>query len=130
MPVTQELIENGRILLVVFTDSWTADQMLSHYPQAQQYYDAAKHPIHLLIDVSGARLSIPGALRAREAPALRHPMGGDVVVVGAQSVVRAIGETVFRVARFRRVTFFDTHEEGLAFLRARLAEESMQTHQS
>lgn len=124
MPVAQELIENGRILLVTFTDPWAAREMLQLFPESRKYYDAAERPLHLLIDVSGARLSMPGALRAREAPALKHPMGGEVAVVGAQSVVRLIGEAVFKLARFERVYFFETYEEGLAFLRERIAEES------
>lgn len=69
MPVAQELIENGRILLVTFTDPWAAKEMLQLFPESRKYYDAAERPLHLLIDVSGARLSMPGALRAREAPA-------------------------------------------------------------
>jgi hypothetical protein len=123
MPVTQELIENGRILLVTFSDPWTAQEMLSLFPESRRFYDAAERPIHMLIDVRQARVSTPSALRAREAPALKHPMGGDVAVVGAASIIRTFGEMTFRLARFDRVAFFDTYEEGLAFLKARIAEE-------
>jgi hypothetical protein len=123
MPVTQVLIENGRILLVTFSDPWTAKEMLSLFPEARRLYDAAERPIHMLIDVRQARASTPSALRAREAPALRHPMGGDVAVVGAAPIIRAFGEMTFRLARFDRVAFFDAYEESLAFLRARIAGE-------
>ena len=123
MPVTQELIENGRILLVTFSDPWTAKEMVGLFPESRRFYDAAERPIHMLIDVRQARVSTPSALRAREAPALKHPMGGDVAVVGAAPIIRAFGEMTFRLARFDRVAFFETYEEGLAFLKARIAEE-------
>jgi hypothetical protein len=125
MPVTQELIENGRILLVTFSDPWTAQEMVSLFPEARRFYDAAARPIHILIDTRRSKISAPNALRAREAPPLKHPMSGKAAVVGVNAITRAVGEMAFKLARFDRVAFFDTYEEGLAFLRACIAEEEL-----
>jgi hypothetical protein len=125
MPVTQELIENGRILLVTFSDPWTAQEMVSLFPETRRFYDAAKRPIHMLIDTRQARAWTPHALRAREAPSLRHPMSGNAAVIGVDTVARAVGEMAFKLARFDRAAFFDTYEEGLAFLKARIADEEL-----
>jgi len=123
MPVTQELIENGRILLVTFSDPWTAQEMVSLFPETRRFYDAATQPIHILIDARRSKMPAPNTLRAREAPALKHPMSGSAAVVGVNAIARAVGEMAFKLARFDRAAFFDTYEEGLAFLRARIAEE-------
>ncbi|PJF34893.1 MAG: hypothetical protein CUN49_13325 [Candidatus Thermofonsia Clade 1 bacterium] len=124
MPVTLELIENGRVLSVTFIDPWAMSDVLSLFPELERIYNAAERPIHALIDARQSKLPSSGALRARESPAFKHPMSGHMAVVGAASVVRAVAETVFRLARFQRVTFFDTYEEGLAFLRTLLAQEA------
>jgi hypothetical protein len=124
MPVTQKLIENGRILLVTFVDPWTTEELLQLFPEGNKYYAAAEQPIHALLDVSRIKSIAPGALRAREAP-FKHPMSGYVAIVGANTVARTLGETIFKLARFQRFSFFNTYEEGLAFLRARIAEESL-----
>ncbi len=122
MPVTQELIENGRILQVVFTDPWTERDMTGLFPQAQQYYDNARQKIHMLIEMR-SRHATQGALRARYAPGLSHPNSGSIAVVGANSIARTLGEAVFRLAHFGRAKFFDTREEALSYLRQLLAEE-------
>ncbi len=69
MPVTQELIENGRILLVTFSDPWTAQEMVSLFPEARRFYDAAERPIHILIDTRRSKTPAPNALRARSTSA-------------------------------------------------------------
>ncbi|MCS6872347.1 MAG: hypothetical protein RML95_03295 [Anaerolineae bacterium] len=124
MPVTQELIENGRILQATFVDPWTIDEVFSLYPEQECIYNSASQPIHILIDVRQATRATYHAVRASDAPVLRHPMCGNIAIVGATFLVRIVCEAIFKVARFNRVVFFDTYEEGLAFLRARIAQES------
>lgn len=124
MPVTQELIENGRILLITFIDPWTAEELLRLFPEGKRYYAAAQQPLHTLIDASRIKSIALGALRARAAP-FTHSMSGHVAIVGANAVARTVGETIFKLAHFKRFAFFDTYEEGLAFLQARIAEESL-----
>jgi hypothetical protein len=121
MPVTQTLEEDGRILRVIFVDPWSAEEMLKEFEDTKHYLDKATRPIHLLADMRGANRTTPGALRAREAPVLHHPMGGQVAVFGMNAVGRTLAETVFRLIRFRRARFFDSEAEALAYLRGLIA---------
>ncbi len=121
MPITQVLEENGRILRVIFVDPWSAEEMLKEFEDTKHYLDKATRPIHLLADMRGANRTTPGALRAREAPMLHHPMGGQVAVFGMNAVGRTLAETVFRLTRFRRARFFDSEAEALAYLRGLIA---------
>ena len=121
MPIKQVLEENGRILRVTFTDPWSVEEMLKEFETAQHYLDKATQPIHVLVDMTEATRATPGALRARESPALRHPMGGQVAVFGMNSLGRTLAETVFRLVRFRRARFFDSEAEALAHLRGLIA---------
>src|SRR5439155_7135382 len=122
MPVKQELIENGRILQVTFTDPWTVNEMTALFPQAQQYYDNAHQKIHMLIDMQ-SRYGTQGALRARQAPGLFHRNSGQIAVAGANALARSLGEAVFRLARFSRARFFDSEADALAYLRQVIAGE-------
>lgn len=121
MPITQVLEENGRILRVIFVDPWSAEEMLKEFEDTKHYLDKATRPIHLLADMRGANRTTPGAMRAREAPMLHHPMGGQVAVFGMNPVGRTLAETVFRLIRFRRARFFDSEAEALAYLRGLIA---------
>ncbi|MCE7948411.1 MAG: hypothetical protein DYG88_13390 [Chloroflexi bacterium CFX4] len=121
MPIVQVLEENGRILRVTFTDPWSAEEMLKEFESTKHYLEEATRPIHLLADMRAAKRTTPGALRAREAPMLHHPMGGQVAVFGMNAVGRTLAETVFRLIRFRRARFFDSEAEALAYLRGLIA---------
>jgi hypothetical protein len=124
MPVNLEMLDDNRIMCVTFVSPWRAAEMLAQFAASKQLYDAATKKIHLLIDMRQNRDLTEGALRARYAPALTHPMSGDIVVVGANTLIRAAGEAVFRIARFKRVAFVDDADEGLRLLRQRIAEEA------
>ncbi len=124
MPVTQVLEENGRILRVTFTDPWSADEMVAAFEESNRYLDAATKPIHVLVDATQAIRTTPGALRAREAPVLRHPMGGELAVFGMNLAGRILAETALRLARFKRAQFFETEAEARAHLNKLIAEEA------
>ncbi|MCS6871452.1 MAG: STAS/SEC14 domain-containing protein [Anaerolineae bacterium] len=124
MPVTLTLEADGRILRVVYADPWSIEEMLAAFEDTGRYLDAATKPIHLLVDVTRVVRPTLGALRAREAPILHHPMGGDIAVFGANSLARAIAETVMRLARFKRAHFFASEAEALAYLNNLIAQET------
>jgi hypothetical protein len=124
MPVKQELIENGRILQVTFTDPWTVGEMTTLFPQAKEYYDKAPQKIHMLVDMQ-SRYGSQGALRARQAPGLFHRNSGQIAVAGANALARSLGEAVFRVARFNRARFFDSQADALTYLRQVIASEAV-----
>lgn len=124
MPIVQTLEADGRILRVVFSDPWTLEEMLAAFEESRPYLDAASKPIHLLADMRGAVRTTHGALRAREAPILRHPMGGEIAVFGVNLAGRILAETVLKLARFKRAQFFETEEEARAYLNKLIAEEA------
>lgn len=68
----------------------------------------------MLVDMSQAVRTTHGALRAREAPILRHPMGGEIAVFGVNLSARILAETVLRLARFERAHFFETEAKARA----------------
>ncbi|PJF41265.1 MAG: hypothetical protein CUN50_06195 [Candidatus Thermofonsia Clade 1 bacterium] len=124
MSVTQVLEADGRILRVTFADPWVVDEMLAAFEETERYLNAATKPIHLLVDMTRAVRTTHGALRAREAPVLRHPMGGEIAVFGINLAGRIIAETVLRLARFQRAHFFETEAEACAYLNKLIAEEA------
>lgn len=124
MPVTQVLESEGRILRVAFIDPWVVEEMLAAFEDTERYLDAATKPIHLLVDMTQAVRTTHGALRAREAPNLRHPMGGEIAVFGVNLAARILAETVLRLARFKRAHFFETEAEARAYLNKLIAEET------
>ncbi len=126
MPIRQVLEEDGRIVRVTFTDPWSAEEMLKEFESTKHYRDKATRPIHLLADMTTANRTTPGALRAREAPVLHHPMGGQVAVFGMNPVGRTLAETVFRLIRFRRACFFNSEAEALAYLRELIAADQVE----
>jgi len=102
MPITQTLEAHGRILRIVLADPWTVEEMLAAFKETEHYLDAAAKPIHLLVDMKSTVRTAPGAIRAREAPVLRHPMSGEIAIFGANLAGRILAEAVLKLARFQR----------------------------
>ena len=124
MPVYQSLEENGRILRVQFVDPWRSEEMIAHFPESKRIYDSASEPVHLLIDMTRNRNGSHNALRAREAPAVNHPMAGEIVVYGASPFIKTLGAVVFRLARVENAKFFNTEAEALAYLRQKIRQDA------
>ncbi|MCE7948410.1 MAG: hypothetical protein DYG88_13385 [Chloroflexi bacterium CFX4] len=122
MPVFQSLEENGRILRVQFVDPWRSEEMVAQFPEAKRIYDSATETVHLLIDMTRNRNGSPNALRAREAPAVNHPMAGEIAVYGASPFIKTLGAVVFRLARIENAKFFNTEAEALAYLRQKIGQ--------
>jgi hypothetical protein len=116
MPVRVELIENGCILHYVFADPWTLNDMQEVNRRAREYYDAADHTIHVLLDVRKVRALPSGFMRARHNPDVTHPNAGHIAVVGASMLVKTIGDLVARLANFERVTFFEDEQDAWDYL--------------
>ncbi|MFN7210689.1 MAG: hypothetical protein ACK4P1_09910 [Aggregatilineales bacterium] len=124
MTITVALELNGRILRVTFVDPWNVDEMMEAFAESERHLDAATQTLHMLVDMSQAVRTTHGALRAREAPILRHPMGGEIAVFGVNLSGRILAETVLRLARFKRAHFFETEAEARAHLNKLIAEET------
>jgi hypothetical protein len=63
-------------------------------------------------------------MRAREAPVLRHPMGGEIAVFGVNLAGRILAETVLKLARFQRAHFFQSESEAQAYLNKLITQEA------
>ena len=124
MPISVELVENGRILHYIFVDPWTLNDMQEVNRKASEYYDAAGHTIHVLLDVGKVRTLPSGFMRARHNPDVTHPNAGQIAVVGASMLVKTIGDLITRLAQFERVTFFEDEQEAWAYLHSILTDSS------
>ena len=59
----------------------------------------------------------------RKHPSFSHPNSGYSIFCHATLLARRVTETALRLARFNRMKFFDTEEEGMAFLHELMAQE-------
>ncbi|MCS6871451.1 MAG: hypothetical protein NZ571_08330 [Anaerolineae bacterium] len=124
MPVTQVLEADGRILRLTLADPWSVEEMIAAFKESERYLNAATKPIHLLADLTRTARPPQGVMRAREAPNLRHPMGGEIAIFGVNLTGRIMAETVLRLARFKRAHFFESEAEALAYLNNLIAQET------
>ena len=122
MPVTMQIAEEGRIVIVTFVDPWQAHEMHPLFQQDRAHRDAfqQQHPgekIHLISDFTQTKNAPQGMLRAVQSPSLSHPTSGMTVVVGASPFIRTIASTGFRTIRYNRAQFVDTLEAAFDCLR-------------
>lgn len=128
MPIRVEVLENGRVLYYVVSDPWTVSDLLEAFASDRKHRDefAKLHPglkIHIMADIRQAKAIVPGILRAREAPSLKHPTAGEGIVIGATPAMKAISDVVQRLAHQDKASFFDTEEDALTFVRGVIARE-------
>jgi hypothetical protein len=124
MPVRFEYRENNRVAFYAFSDPWETHEFVAHYPADNAYRASVKHTIHTFMDLTGARSIPTNILRARtKAPAWSHANSGVIVMVGAIPLAKSVAGMVFKIARFNRAKFFNTADEGWAYLRQLIAEE-------
>ena len=123
MPVTMELIENGRCFRYVISDPWHIADFTATFPEAKAILDAADHPIHGIVNLHATAKDPMGVLNIRKHPAFSHVNGGYTVFCHASLLARRVTETALRLARFNRYKFFHTEEEGMAFLHDLMAKE-------
>ncbi|MCC6615997.1 MAG: hypothetical protein IT320_21180 [Anaerolineae bacterium] len=120
-----ELEENGRVIHYIATDPWTIDEMMKLTQQATKIYDEATVRVHTLIDMSRARSLPQGIMRARTNADFNHPKAGQMVIVGANMLVRTISNVVAKLASFDRIVFFETEAQGWEYLRATIEKDEV-----
>src|SRR5260221_11513296 len=126
MPFESYLIENDRIVFVKLSDPLTPEEMEQSF--MRKFIDDPR-PYHLpaLVDVTGLTYAPPaGAIRAWRKSALSHPNLGHTALFGATTLIRLMANTIFWLAHYDRVKFFDTHDHALAYLREVIARETDQ----
>ena len=125
MPVTLELIENGRSFRYVISDPWKMADFIATFPQAKAILDASPYRVHGIVNLLGAAKDPVGVLNIRKHPSFSHPKSGYTVFCQATLLARRVTETALRIARFNRFRFFDTEQEGMAFLHELMAQEDL-----
>src|SRR5258707_6928419 len=99
MPVTLELIENGRSFRYVISDPWKIADFTATFPQAKAILDAAQHPIHGVINLYAAAKDPIGVLNIRKHPSFSHIKGGYNAFCHARFLARRVTVTALRIAR-------------------------------
>src|SRR5258708_14506833 len=125
MPVSLELIENGRVFRYVISDRWRISDFTATFPQAKAVLDAAQHPVHGVVNLYAAAKDPIGVLNIRKHPSFSHVNGGYTAFCHASLLARRVTETALRIARFHRYTFFNTEQEGMDFLCELMAQEDL-----
>ena len=127
MPINCELRESGHVVYIVASDPWTAAELRAAYRIETPFFDAVGHRVHTLANLAETHHVPAGVLGARSgSPHVFHPNRGEIAIVGASSLLRALLETAVRVVRFQGLHFFDTEDEAWDYLRAVIARERSQ----
>jgi hypothetical protein len=127
MPMTIDIIEDGRVVRLIVTDPWFGYEMppLFKIDQAHrdQFHTAQPHKkIHLLVDMQAKTLPL-GVFQGRHTPSLSHPTAGQLVLVGANSLLQSMAEAAMRIAHLSSIKFFSTVGDALVHLRQVILEE-------
>jgi hypothetical protein len=117
MPVSLDIMEEGRIIRVVFVDPFKAADMYPLFQQDKIHRDKfqQEHPrrkVHLLVNF----LQV-----TRNSPSMSHATSGSIVVIGANSLTRSVIDAILRVTHFDRTKFFNSEEEAITYLRKVIA---------
>src|SRR5689334_9292854 len=120
MPITQEICENGYVIFYVMTDPWTVTELLNLYPAETVYRDQVGHQVHCLVDASQVHTApARGIIGLRNnTPSFVHPTAGQFVVIGANTFLSLVGQTIFNLLRFDKGKFVKTEDEAWTYLRS------------
>ena len=129
MPVTVELIENGRSFRYVFSDPWKIADFTATFPEAKTVLDTAAYPVHGIVNLLATAKDPIGVLNIRKHPSFSHANAGYTIFCHATVLARRMTETALLLAHFKRYKFFPTESEGMTFLHELMAQEDL-TRQS
>jgi len=120
MPITQEIRENGYVIFYVMTDPWTLPEMLNLFAAETVYRDQVGHQVHTLVDLTETHTAPASGLigMRHKAPSLVHPTAGQFVVIGANTFMHMVGQTIFNLLGFDKGKFVNTEEEAWTYLRS------------
>jgi hypothetical protein len=128
MPVTNEFVENGRVLVTTASDPWETHEMMAFWPEDRAHRNSMTQRVHLIIDITHTNYPPKHILQLHRTPSVTHPNRGLIVVVGANSFSKTFVEMIFRLARYERVKFFATMHEAINFLRRVMATEDVEAY--
>ncbi|MDX2140380.1 MAG: hypothetical protein SF123_20005 [Chloroflexota bacterium] len=123
MAASFRLIEDGHAIYYSYSDPWTLEEALQVGEAVLPHYDVAPHHIHAIIDLRNAKSAPAGVLRTRNSPIVTHPKAGHLIVLGANSLLKTMGDVASRLSGYNRIMFCTTEEQAMAELRAVIVEE-------
>jgi hypothetical protein len=127
MPVTTELLQDNRVLVLTYTDPLMNADVLSGIEAFQGAYARATKPLHSINDVTQVTRMPPNLLsliaRAQDSP-LRHPMAGMFVVVTKSSFVLALVSAASRLIPRSKIRAVESLDLAWSDINAALASEN------
>ena len=124
MPYESYLLEGEPILYTALIDPFTTEDMEAMWTYNREIRERFTRKLHVLLDVQRLKKGPPhGAIRGWRESSLTHENAGNIALVGANAITRFIANTVLWMAKFDRLQFFETQEDGLAYLRHIVAQE-------
>ncbi len=123
MPVELKIEENGHLIHYTFTDPWEITDLLAAYRKEEEYRNSVNYTVHSLTELSKMRRIPRNWLEARQGPGMKHPRSGEMVIVGVAPGIKIILDTIFKIARYKRVKMMNTAEEGIQYLRTVISHE-------
>ncbi len=118
MPVTLDLIEDGRVLYYQFTDPVEISELLALYKKEAQLRDAVSYPLHSITDFSGLHRIPQNWLQARHGPGLKHTRSGEMLFVGLKPGLKILIDVILKVTRYQRVKLYTSMDEALSYIRS------------
>ena len=122
MAAELKIVENGRALHFIYDEPLMMEDANRLNHEAELYYDSADRPVPALIDLRKVKTLPKGILGIRSASPVSHPNAGDMVVIGAKGITKAMAELVVRLARFDQISFVESEEEAWAKVRKLIGE--------
>lgn len=124
MSVTMEIREEGRVLLLIYSDPVTMQEIGDLLPANIAHRDSVQHTVHTVFDFTHFHRPPQGLLRARYAPVFTHPRSGKMIVFGAIPLARGI---VLQAAQFtnnaHKVYFFEHETDAWVYMRKTIADD-------
>ena len=115
MPVLIQFSDDKRYIIYTISEPLEMNDLMRAYEQERAFRDSVFHPVHSIVDMSDMSRIPPNWLTARAGPGLTHPRSGDMLFVGISRGLQIILNTIFRIARYKKMHFFDTREEAVAY---------------
>jgi hypothetical protein len=117
MPITMDYDRDAHVIVAILIHPLRVEELLATFPEVEKYLNEAPHNLHWVIDTQQMKNLPLGVMKTRSSPIISHPNSGHIVIVGGNTFVRSMAETMFRLANYKRARFFNTVQDGLDFLK-------------
>ncbi|MDX1993006.1 MAG: hypothetical protein SF029_11480 [bacterium] len=89
--MTTELRDHSNVIFIEASDPLTLMDFNDSFARQKEIMDKSTEKVHLFVTVQGLRNMPNGILRVRDsAPIFSHPKAGNMVIVGASALIRAL----------------------------------------